>query len=168
MSLSPNEYFYIALVTIVGLMLVFALVYELNRIAKSKESSGAVPASASAPQEAEPAGSAAISARAENPPIRHAFDFTDDTLTMILEMPASLLEDDEALTEGWIQVVGWARMTYREILEGKLAESQAVVSENAPQQNVLSNEALEESLKRLHDSAERRREMRMLLRQKQG
>jgi hypothetical protein len=169
MTLSPNEFFFIILVTVVGLSVLFAVVYEASRLSQAKKTP---PATASSPEAEAVAASDAPeprphSAQAENPPIRHAFDFTDDTLTMILEMPVSMLEDDEALTEGWIRVVGWARMTYRQILEGKLAESQAAASDNAPQESVLTNEALEASLQRLHDSAERRREMRMLLRQKQ-
>lgn len=84
---------------------------------------------------------------------------------MILEMPVSFLEDDDALSEGWVDVVSWARMAYSDMLQKQLtamAEEGGEAGSDVDAQQV-TREKLEESLKRLHDSAERRRELRMKL-----
>ncbi|HFQ95158.1 MAG TPA: hypothetical protein ENK30_01170 [Anaerolineae bacterium] len=168
MGLSFSEILLILGVIALNLVVLFGIVYLALRLAMRNQKQVSMKpvlepqAQPETPSEPEPR-----SVSAENPPIKHAFDFTDDTLTMILEMPASLLEDDEALAEGWVDVVSWARVTYREILAGRLAESKTAedegVSADAPE---MSGDELEASLKRLHDSAERRRELRMLLAQK--
>ena len=35
-------------------------------------------------------------------PVRHAFEFEDDQLAILLEMPLDMLQDDTALAEGWV------------------------------------------------------------------
>ena len=170
MTLSPTELLMLAFTTLLGLAVLFAVVYAAIRLAMRGQSQvNVAPALESPdPPEASPEPESR-SASVENPPIKHAFDFSDDNLTMILEMPASLLEDDEALAQGWVDVVSWARVTYREILERRLAEGQRADADAAAAvEPELSGEELEASLKRLHDSAERRRELRMLLNEKQA
>jgi len=169
MNLSPTELLLLLTASILSLAVLFGVVYVAIRLAmrNQKQVNFAPVLEPQAEATPEP-DQAARPASVENPPIKHAFDFADDQVTMILEMPVSLLEDDEALAEGWVDVVSWARVAYREILEGRLAESQAVEPEGAAAQAPeMSGEELEASLKRLHDSAERRRELRMLLNEKQ-
>jgi hypothetical protein len=107
---------------------------------------------------------------AETPPIKHAFDFDEDQVTMILEMPTALLADDRALADGWVDVVSWARMAWQDIQEGKLiATGQAGEKEIAAlDESEITREHLEGSLQRLHDAAERRRELRMKLAERQN
>ncbi|HIQ11257.1 MAG TPA: hypothetical protein EYH29_00115 [Caldilineales bacterium] len=160
----------IAFTLFLGLAVLFAVVYAAIRLAmKGQSQVNAAPVLESQDQSEASPEPEPRPASVENPPIKHAFDFSDDNLTMILEMPASLLEDDEALAEGWVDVVSWARVTYREILERRLAESQTADEDAAAAtEPKLSGEELEASLKRLHDAAERRRELRMLLNEKQA
>jgi len=172
MDLSPAELVLILFVSLLSLAVLFIIVYVAIRLAmkNQKQVSFEPVLEPQAQDEPDLAGEPEPRpARTENPPIQHAFDFAEDKLTMILEMPPSLLEDDEALAEGWVHVVSWARVAYREILEGRLAESRAAAAQGesteAPE---LSGEALEASLKRLHDAAERRRELRMMLNEKQS
>ena len=99
-------------------------------------------------------------------PFKHAFDFSNDQVTMILEMPTLMLQDDAALADAWVDVVGWARMAWQDIEEGNLP-----VSANTPiseenesvDESEITREHLESSLQRLHDAAERRRALRLKL-----
>jgi len=111
------------------------------------------PAAAPAPRAAEP------------PPVRHAFDFSGDQVSMILEMPVSLLADDAALADVWVDVVGWARMAWEDVEAGNVpvtAQSPEAEGESLDESEI-TREHLEGSLQRLHDAAERRRELRLKL-----
>ncbi len=106
-------------------------------------------------------------------PIKRAFDFDEDKVTIILEMPAVMLDHDEALAEGWVQVMDEARRAYQQVLEGEMPPPQAekVIADAAPREaiapNDLRGEHLEASLNRLKEAAERRRRLRMMLHEKQ-
>ncbi len=167
--MSSTELLLVLLSVVVGLVVLFVVVYVAIRLAlKNQKQVTIEPVLEPAAQEEAPQESPQQrSVDVENPPIKHAFDFTDEAVTMILEMPVSLLEDDEALAAGWVDVVSWARVTYRDILEGRLQESAEEVEGVSPDESELTSEELEASLRRLHDSAERRRELRMLLAEKQ-
>ncbi|HHB91405.1 MAG TPA: hypothetical protein ENK60_08880 [Anaerolineae bacterium] len=169
MTLGVLELVLLLIVAVLGLAVLFGVVFFAILAAQRKRNQVRIaPVLEPQTQDQPPEASPPPSPRAENPPMKYAFDFTDDTLTMILEMPTTLLEDDEALAEGWVNVVSWARVTYRDILEKRLAEGHAATDADASAEGEpeLSGEALEASLKRLHDSAERRRELRMLLSKK--
>jgi len=107
---------------------------------------------------------------AETPPIKHAFDFDEEQVTMILEMPTALLDDDRALADGWVDVVSWARMAWQDIQQGNLVATGQTGEEEiaALDESEITREHLEGSLQRLHDAAERRRELRMKLTERQN
>jgi hypothetical protein len=97
--------------------------------------------------------------------VKHAFDFADDSITMILEMPISALEDDDALAEAWVDTVSLARMAWLDVQQGHatLVDETAGMDATNLDESEITREHLESSLQRLHDSAERRRELRMKL-----
>ncbi len=103
----------------------------------------------------------------EAPFVRHAFEFgEDDQLTMILEMPATTLDDDGALVETWVDVVGWARLERTQTQRG--APNMAGARVPAPFLGKAAEPEglqahLDEVLHRLQLSAERRRQLRALL-----
>ncbi len=167
--MSSTELFLALLSVIIGLVVLFGVVYAAIRLALKHQKQVTIEPVLEPPaqEEAMEEPPRQRSADVENPPIKHAFDFADDAVTMILEMPVSLLEDDEALAAGWVDVVSWARVTYRDILEGRLQEAAEEIEGVSPNESELTSEELEASLRRLHDSAERRRELRMLLAEKQ-
>ena len=107
---------------------------------------------------------------AESSLIKHAFDFEDDQVTIILEMPVALLDDDDALATGWVDVVSWARMARQDIKDGQPAAATQPDEESGAtlDESEITREHLEGSLQRLHDSAERRRELRMKLTNRQN
>ena len=107
---------------------------------------------------------------AEPPPVRHAFDFSEDQMTIILEMPVELLGDDATLADVWVDVVGWARMAWQDVQEGKTPALDQVAEGEAESldEKDISREHLEDSLQRLHDAAERRRELRLKLAERQN
>ncbi len=95
-------------------------------------------------------------------PIKRAFDFDDDQVTMILEMPAAMLEDDQALADGWVEVVDWARMAWQDVQQGKVDGDQLYgEGARALDESEITREHLQGSLQRLHDAAERRRQLRL-------
>ncbi len=106
---------------------------------------------------------------AEPIPVKHAFDFADDSITMILEMPITALEDDDALAEAWVDTVSLARMAWLDVQQGHatLVDESAGADAAALDESEITREHLESSLQRLHDSAERRRELRMKLAERQ-
>ncbi len=105
---------------------------------------------------------------AEPPPVKHAFDFTDDQVTMILEMPVETLADDATLADVWVDTVSWARSAWSDIQEGKLTRAEGPAGEETLDESEITREHLEDSLQRLHDSAERRRELRLKLNERRG
>ncbi len=102
---------------------------------------------------------------AETQPIKHAFDFSEDRVTMILEMPIALLDDDRSLADGWVDVVSWARMARQDIQEGGVAATALPGDDSGVtlDESEITREHMENSLQRLHDAAERRRELRLKL-----
>lgn len=108
--------------------------------------------------------------RAREYHIKHAFDFAEDQITMILEMPTAILADDPALADAWIDVVSWARVAWQEIQDGK-SEIDAQSPENDEEslnESEITREHLESALQRLHESAERRRALRLKLAERQN
>lgn len=106
----------------------------------------------------------------EASPIKHAFDFEDDRVTMILEMPTVLLDDDNALASGWVDVVSWARMARQDIMDGQPTAGLQQDADGGAKldESEITREHLEGSLQRLHDAAEHRRELRMKLTERQN
>ncbi len=52
------------------------------------------------------------------PPVRYAFDFNeDDQLSIVLEMPVSMLEHDSDLAEVWVDTIGWAQIEHKNRLQ---------------------------------------------------
>ena len=99
---------------------------------------------------------------------KHAFDFNDDTCTMILELPVAMLEDDLALADAWVDVVGWARMAWQDVQAGENpTESPPPPEETNLDESEITRDHLEGALQRLHESAERRRELRAKLAEQQ-
>lgn len=99
--------------------------------------------------------------------MRHAFEFSDDDrLTIILEMPVEVLDNDRALVDIWVEAVGWARLEH--VGQSSVVQMHKPTA-NTPAKALDTSEAeqlqvqLDEVLQRLQLSAERRREMRELL-----
>lgn len=109
--------------------------------------------------------------------VRHAFEFEDDQLSILLEMPVSMLGDDAALAEAWVEVVGWARAGQT---RSAGVPSAATVNAPAPGRVPIAGAAaapppfagggsaqfqsqLDAVLQRLQSSAGRRRQMRQML-----
>ncbi len=105
---------------------------------------------------------------AEPPPVKHAFEFTDEQVTMILEMPIEALADDATLADVWVDAVSWARSAWRDIQEGKQTRAEGLAGEETLDESEITREHLEDSLQRLHDAAERRRELRLKLNERRG
>ncbi len=102
-------------------------------------------------------------------PIKHAFDFTDEQITMILEMPLAILDDDAALANVWIDVVGWARISWQDIQNGvSVQDKQSEPKSKSLDESEITREHLEDALHRLHESAERRRTLRSKLTERQN
>jgi nucleoside-diphosphate-sugar epimerase len=99
--------------------------------------------------------------------VKHAFDFDDDRVSMIVEMPVAMLSDDAILADVWIDVVGWARVAWADTQAHRLASGDGETEETLDQSEITS-EHLEGSLQRLHEAAERRRELRLKLAQQSG
>ena len=168
MSFHFTEFFIAILSIVLPLAVIFLIVYFAVHAALRRKASGVGVASQALDQSPKAlhervAGQTRPSAEVSS--IKHAFDFEGDQISMILEMPVSFLEDDEALSEGWVDVVSWARMAYSDMLQKQLTAiaeegDEADAADDAKQ---VTRERLEASLKRLHDSAERRRELRMKL-----
>jgi len=153
------------------LILVFGVVYLAIRLALKKQQSvsDAPTPEVLSKNETTPEQLAKSQSPTEPSPIKHAFDFEDERVAMILEMPTSMLTDDEALAAGWVDVVSWARMAWQDIQEGR-AVTDETPAEDAPaalDESEITREHLEGSLQRLHDAAERRRDLRMKLAEKQ-
>ena len=164
MSFHSTEFLLAILSIVLPLAVIFLIVYFAVHTALRRKALSVDVASQTLDQSSlAVAGRAGPSAEASS--IKHAFDFDEDRISMILEMPVSFLEDDDALSEGWVDVVSWARMAYSDMLRKQLtamAEEGDEANSDVNAQQV-TREKLEESLKRLHDSAERRRELRMKL-----
>jgi len=168
MSFHSTEFLLAILSIVLPLAVIFLIVYfavhtALRRKALSVDVASQTLDQSPGAMTGAVAGRAGPSAEASS--IKHAFDFDEDRISMILEMPVSFLEDDDALSEGWVDVVSWARMAYSDMLRKQLtamAEEGDEANSDVNAQQV-TREKLEESLKRLHDSAERRRELRMKL-----
>ncbi len=118
----------------------------------------------------EPAQSQLETRSAELPPVRHAFDFADDQVTIIMEMPVELLDDDAMLADVWVDVVGWARMAWQDVQDGKTPSPDMLPEGEADSldEKDISREHLDDSLQRLHNAAERRRDLRMKLAERQN
>ena len=98
--------------------------------------------------------------------VKHAFDFDDDRISMIVDMPVSMLSDDAILADAWVDVVGWARVAWADTQAHRLASGDAEGEEKATlDPNEITSEHMADSLQRLHDAAERRRELRQKLTQ---
>ena len=109
--------------------------------------------------------------------VRHAFEFEDDQLAILLEMPLAMLQDDAAVAEAWVEVVGWARAEQRRPAG---IPSAATATTPAPAGVPIAGAAaapppfadggsaqfqaqLDTVLQRLQASAGRRRQMRQML-----
>jgi len=81
-----------------------------------------------------------------------------------------VLDDDDALASGWVDIVSWARMARQDILEGRTAVTAQPDEDSGAKsdESEITREHLEGSLQRLHDAAERRRELRMKLTDRQN
>jgi len=101
-------------------------------------------------------------------PFKHAFDFVDGNCTMILEMPVEMLDDDAALADAWVDVVSWARMSWLEVQQGKPPVESPSEPESTLDESEITREHLEDALRRLHDAAERRRQLRDKLAEQQN
>lgn len=119
-----------------------------------------------------PAAAAGVAAAPETPEVRHAIEFAEDRLTIILEGPTSLLADDHALVAAWVDVVGWARLDYlgRGAQRTSGPDPALALAAGRPAALSLNEPAamqaqLDQVLQRLHLSAERRRQLRALLEQ---
>ncbi len=116
-------------------------------------------------------------ARPDRSRLRHAFEFEDDQLAILLEMPLVMLQDDAALAEAWVEVVGWARA---EQMRPAGIPSAATATAPAPTRTPIAGAAaapppfadggsaqfqaqLDAVLLRLQSSAGRRRQMRQML-----
>ncbi len=111
------------------------------------------------------------------PRVRHAFEFQDDQVTVLLEMPASLLQDDAALADAWVDVIGWARSEQAHpgssaVASGSLRPlgARASAASLTPPSSVDADQAqlqvrLDEGLRRLQAAAIRSRQMRQMLEQ---
>lgn len=109
--------------------------------------------------------------------VRHAFEFEDDQLSILLEMPVSMLRDDAALAEAWVEVVGWARAgQMRPAGVPSAATANALAPAGGPIAKVAAapppfagsgsaqfQSQLDAVLQRLQSSAGRRRQMRQML-----
>ncbi len=180
MGFSLTEIFLILAVVVFQLAILFGIVYLAVRLVmrqRQPSSAAQKPPASDIPPTESTSGPASSSMSPGSPsqdvPIKHAFDFDEDKVTIILEMPAVLLDHDEALAEGWVQVVDEARRAYQQILEGAVPDRQVestapdTVAEEAISPNDLRGEHLEASLNRLKEAAERRRRLRMMLHEKQ-
>ena len=96
--------------------------------------------------------------------IRHAIEFDDDRVSMILDLPAGILDDDRALVEAWVEAVGWARIEQmrkdRRLKPLSPMAAGAAMPIDEPER---LQAQLDEMLQRLQISAERRRHLRALL-----
>ena len=106
--------------------------------------------------------------------MRHAFEFSDDQLAILLEMPLVTLQDDAALAEAWVEVVGWARTEQKRPagIASSVAPSPkatSIVAAAAPPPpfpdggSAQLQAQLDAVLQRLQSSAGRRRQMRQKL-----
>ncbi|RUA16699.1 MAG: hypothetical protein DSY55_03590 [Clostridia bacterium] len=169
MSFHSTEFLLAILSIVLPLAVIFLIVYFAVHAALRRKALSVDAASQTLDDQSPRAMTGAVAGRAgpsaEASSIKHAFDFDEDRISMVLEMPVSFLEDDDALSEGWVDVVSWARMAYSDMLRKQLTTMAEEVDEAAPDVDAqqVTREKLEESLKRLHDSAERRRELRMKL-----
>lgn len=134
------------------------------------------------PQEPEPAAAAIAAAppprtssqASSDLDIQRAVEFSESgRMLLILDMPASFLDDDKALIDAWIESVGWARVEHQRQDRGEpglsddLAVAGASLSTLDPSNadpEVLGAQ-LNQVLNRLQLSAERRRHFRSLLEQ---
>jgi len=156
---SPVTFF---MLSIAAILVVAALGSWLYLVVKARRATVSIPESDLTTAEA---GTAAAVLPPEMPQVKHAFDFIDDQLTMILEMPVDALQDDDVLAEVWIDTVSLARMAWLDVQKGVLtpAEETADIQTETLDESQITREHLESSLQRLHDSAERRRELRLKL-----
>ena len=96
--------------------------------------------------------------------IRHAIEFDDDRISMILDLPAGMLDDDRALVEAWVEAVGWARIEQmrkdRRLKPLSPMDAGAAMPIDEPER---LQAQLDQMLQRLQISAERRRHLRALL-----
>ena len=156
---SPIDILLLGAVILVAAFLCSWLAFFIN----ARRANASIPEPADQDLEPESVAQAAPIRPAEPPPVRHAFDFSDDQVTMILEMPIETLEDDATLADVWVDVVSWARIAWRDVQEGKLTMAEEASEEPALDESEITREHLEGSLQRLHDAAERRRELRLKL-----
>ncbi len=90
--------------------------------------------------------------------IRHAFEFEGDRVTVMVELPLTLLHDDRAVVDAWLEAIGAARLgdtsatTHGPIVAGATADEQEQLQ---MQLNAVLN--------RLQLAAERRRRLRAML-----
>jgi hypothetical protein len=90
--------------------------------------------------------------------IRHAFEIEGDRVTVMVELPLTLLHDDRAVVEAWLEAIGAARLgdttasTRGPIVAGATADEQEQLQ---MQLNAVLN--------RLQLAAERRRRLRAML-----
>ncbi|RME82189.1 MAG: hypothetical protein D6775_11555 [Caldilineae bacterium] len=143
------------------------------------------PAATTVAAEAAPATEPAAPSSAPAPPrrvkkssqpgkVHQAFEFgEDDRITVVLEMPESLLDDAENLAEAWVETVGWARVERMKRANDEEEEARALAAAVDPapfKEAKIEPEKLQaqlnEVLQRLQLSAERRRQLRSLLEEK--
>jgi len=105
--------------------------------------------------------------RADLADVKHAFDFDDDRVSMMIDMPVAMLSDEALLADVWVDVVGWARVAWADTQAHRLASGAADAAETDEtlDPNEITSEHMADSLQRLHDAAERRRELRQKLAQ---
>gem|GEM_PF-6942317 len=93
---------------------------------------------------------------AEN--IRHAFEIEGDRVTVMVELPLTLLHDDRAVVEAWLEAIGAARLGDT----SASARGPVVAGALADEQEQLQMQ-LNAVLNRLQLAAERRRRLRAML-----
>jgi len=97
------------------------------------------------------------------PEVRHAVDFDESgRMTLVVEMPVEMLDDDGGLVDVWLEAVGMARRerttrsTPSRLRKRNLARSDTSGAHELQEQ-------LDQVLHRLQLSAERRRKLRTML-----
>ncbi|MCP4164559.1 MAG: hypothetical protein GY759_01545 [Chloroflexi bacterium] len=104
------------------------------------------------------------------PPVRYAFDFKeDDQLTIVLEMPVSMLEHDSDLAEVWVDTIGKAQIERQNMYRGGQHSPGLSPAPESVYGNTESNrtddlhDQLDAVLNRLQHAATRRQDLRTSL-----